>query len=174
MAKLAFSKLGLKVSDAVDPVMFGENTIEVKQYLPLEDKITLIQNVLNATVDDSGYYNPMKLNTFKVIEMIAFYTNISFTEKQRENPYKLYDQIVSSGLWDTLKVSIPISEWNYIEDNMYALIDNIYNYRNSMAGILENINTDYSQLDAMAEDIQKNLSDKENLTLVKDVLTKMG
>lgn len=174
MAKLSFSKLGLKVDDGTFPVMFGENTIEVKRYLPLEDKVTLVQTILNETVDDNGYYNPMQLETFKVIEMTAAYTNISFTDKQKENPYKLYDQLVSTGLWGVLQASIPVSEKSYIEGKMQHLIDNIYAHRNSAMGILENLNVDYEKLDALSADIQKNLSDKDNLALVKDVLTKMG
>lgn len=174
MAKLSFSKLGLKVNDYVSNFTFGENKIEVKAYLPLEDKITLVQAILNETVDDNGYYNPIQLETFKVIEMTAAYTNISFTEKQRENPYKLYDQLVSSGFWATLSASIPNSEMSYVNGKIQHLIDNIYKHRNSAAGILENLNVDYEKLDALSGDIQKNLSDKDNLTLVRDVLTKMG
>lgn len=174
MAKLAFSKLGLKVNDTVNPLMFGENNIEVKMYLPLEDKITLVQTILNNTVDDNGYYNPIQLEANKVIEVTAAYTNLSFTEKQRENIYKLYDQLVSSGFWGMLSASIPHSEMSYINGKIETLIDNIYKYRNSAAGILENLNVDYEKLGAEATDIENQLSNKENLKLVRDVLTKMG
>ena len=174
MAKLAFSKLGLKVNDIVNPLMFGENTIEVKVYLPLDDKIKLVQTILNNTVDDKGYYNPIQLEVNKVIETVAAYTNITFTDKQRENISKLYDQLISSGLWGTLKASIPHSEMEYIDGKLTSLIDNIYKYRNSAVGILENLNIDYEKLDGLSADIQKNLSDKDNLALVRDVLTKMG
>ncbi len=174
MAKLAFSKLGLKVNDTVNPLMFGENNIEVKMYLPLEDKITLVQTILNNTVDDNGYYNPIQLEVNKVIEVTAAYTNLSFTEKQRENIYKLYDQLVSSGFWGALSASIPRSEMSYINGKIETLIDNIYKYRNSAAGVLENLNVDYEKLGAEAADIENQLSNKENLKLVRDVLTKMG
>jgi len=174
MAKLAFSKLGLKVTDIVNPLMFGENTIEVKMYLPLDDKIKLVQTILNNTVDDKGYYNPIQLEVNKVIETVAAYTNIAFTEKQRENISKLYDQLISSGLWGVLRASIPHSEMEYIDGKLTSLIDNIYKYRNSAVGILENLNIDYEKLDGLSADIQKNLSDKDNLALVRDILTKMG
>lgn len=174
MAKLAFSKLGLKVTDLVNPLMFGENTIEVKVYLPLEDKIKLVQTILNNTVDDNGYYNPIQLEANKVVEVTAAYTNLTFTEKQRESIYKLYDQLVSSGFWATLSASIPKSEMSYIEGKLTTLIDNIYAYRNSAAGILENLNVDYDRLNTDAKEIEASLQNKENLSLVRDVLTKMG
>ena len=174
MAKLAFSKLGLKVNDTVNPLMFGGNNIEVKMYLPLEDKITLVQTILNDTVDNNGYYNPIQLEANKVIEVTAAYTNLSFTEKQRENITKLYDQLVSSGFWSMLSASIPNSEMSYINGKIEKLIDNIYKYRNSAVGILENMNLDYEKLGLEAADIEKQLGNKENLKLVRDILTKMG
>ena len=42
MAKVAFSKLGLKINNDVKTVVFNEQTIEVKQYLPIEEKLNLI------------------------------------------------------------------------------------------------------------------------------------
>ena len=42
MAKLAFSKLSLKVNNDVKTINFNEQTIEVKQYLPVNDKLELI------------------------------------------------------------------------------------------------------------------------------------
>lgn len=174
MAKLAFSKLGLKVQDATDPVIIGENTIEVKRYLPLKDKIELVQTIVNETVDDKGYYNPIQLEAFKVIEVTAAYANISFTEKQREDVYKLYDQLVSTGFWSILWNSISQSERDYIDTKIAKIIDNIYQYRNSAVGVLENLNVDYDRLAADAKDVESSLSNKDNLTLVRDVLTKMG
>ena len=41
-------------------------------------------------------------------------------------------------------------------------------------GILDTISTDYSNLNLDASEIQKKLSDPNNLTLLKDVLTKLG
>ena len=174
MAKLAFSKLGLKVQDQTNSVIFGENIIEVKHYLPLKDKIDLVQTIVNKTVDDKGYYNPIQLEAFKVIEVTAAYTNLSFTEKQREDAYKLYDQLVSTGFWGVVWEAIAISERDYIDSKINKIIDNIYQYRNSAMGILENLNVDYDKLAADAKEIEGSISNKDNLQLVRDVLSKMG
>ena len=42
MAKLAFSKLGLKLQEEVKTLEWGEQVIEIKQYLPLEKKLEII------------------------------------------------------------------------------------------------------------------------------------
>jgi hypothetical protein len=46
MAKIAFSKLNKIKSLPAESYTFGEHTIEVEQYLPLEDKIDLIEAVM--------------------------------------------------------------------------------------------------------------------------------
>lgn len=174
MAKFAFSKLGLKVDDVTDSLLWGENTIEVKRYLPLNDKLTLVQTILNETVDDNGYYNPIQLDVYTVIEVTMAYTNLSFTDKQKEDPQKLYDLLVSSGFWAMLKQTIAKIEFEYIEGKTRELIDNIYKYRNSAVGIMENMNMDYSNLAELSSQIESSLQNKENIGLVKEVLDKMG
>lgn len=174
MAKFAFSKLGLKVDDVTDSLLWGENTIEVKRYLPLNDKLTLVQTILNETVDENGYYNPIQLDVYTVIEVTMAYTNLSFTDKQKEDPQKLYDLLVSSGFWAMLKQTIAKMEFEYIEGKTKELIDNIYKYRNSAVGIMENMNMDYSNLAELSSQIENSLQNKENIGLVKDILDKMG
>ena len=47
MAKVAFSKLGLKVNQDIKTIEFNGQNIEVKQYLPIQDKLRLISNIIN-------------------------------------------------------------------------------------------------------------------------------
>ena len=42
MAKLAFSKLGLKVNNEITNIHFNDQVIEVKQYISVNDKLKLI------------------------------------------------------------------------------------------------------------------------------------
>ena len=46
MAKIGFTKLGLKPNNEIVNIKFNEQNIEVKQYLPVEEKLELITNVL--------------------------------------------------------------------------------------------------------------------------------
>ena len=54
MAKLAFTKLGLKPNNEISIVEFNGQTIEVKQYLPVEEKLELIhlQDVIEDVLED--------------------------------------------------------------------------------------------------------------------------
>jgi len=51
---------------------------------------------------------------------------------------------------------------------------NIYEYRNSIYGILDAMKTDYSNLEFDADSLKDKMADPNQLTLLKDVLTKLG
>ena len=84
MAKVAFTKLGLKVNTDIKTIDFNEQNIEVLQYLPVNDMLSLIADIVNLSADENNFANPIKLEVFLMVEMLYSYTNISFTEKQKE------------------------------------------------------------------------------------------
>lgn len=174
MAKLAFTKLGLSKNQEVKIVEFNGQDIEVKQYLPVNDKFEVIGNIINRSADDNNFANPLKVEIFTTLEIISAYTNISFTEKQKEDPSKLFDLVVSSGLYEIIIHNIPSTEIKSLQDYINSTIDAVYKYRNSIMGLLENITADYSNLNLEATEIQKKLADPNNMQLLRDVLTKLG
>ena len=175
MAKVAFTKLGLKKKDEVKNVDLNGITVEVKQYLPINDKLTLISEVLNSSHDQSANFaNPIQLEVIGTIEIIMAYTNLSFTEKQKEDYAKLYDLLEENGIIDLIIAEIPEREYNYIIDGINETADAIYKYQNSVMGILDTISQDYKDLNLSAEEIQKKLGNEENLSLLRDVLSKLG
>ena len=97
MAKLAFSKLGLKTNNEITNILVNDHAIEVKTYVPVNSKLELISNIINLAADDNGYYNEGKLKVYFTLEVIYAYTNLSFTDKQKEDPCKLYDFFVRNG-----------------------------------------------------------------------------
>ena len=174
MAKLSFTKLGLKKNDEIKTVVWNEQTIEVKQYLPINNKLELISNVIMLSADENNFSNPVKLDIFLSLEILDAYTNISFTEKQKEDICKLYDLFKGSGLLDMIIKAIPENEYKQLQDSLMICVDAIYTYRHSILGILETISQDYENLNLDAESIRQALADPENMGLVKDVLTKLG
>ena len=174
MAKPTFAKFGLKIDQSVKKVVFNEQEFEVKQYLPLEDKLELISEIVNQSIDDNNFANPARIELFTVIEIVKNYTNIVFTEKQLENPLKLYDLIVSSGLGKVIRENMCPDEFDFITVTVDATIAEIYEYKNSVLGILEGIQADYGDLKFEASEIYDKLADPNNMVLLKEVLTKMG
>ena len=174
MAKIAFTKLGLTKNADVASFDWNGQTIEVKQYLPIQEKLDLIASVLNHCQDDNNFINEGKMSLFLDLEVVFHYTNISFTEKQKEDPSKLYDLFAGSGFFVDLFAVLPQVEYKSIAVWLSKTAEHIYNYRNSVYGILDALHTDYQGLDLDAEAIKAKISNPEDLSLLKDILTKLG
>lgn len=176
MAKIAYNKLGLNKMINKDPrtIDFNGQDIEVSQYLPIEKKLELITDIINKSLDDNNYYNPCRIEIFKTVEIILAYTNLSITEKQKEDIFKLYDSFVASGFAKLILENIPVEDYNFIYNSVIKIIKNVYKYKNSALGILESISADYSTLDLNASEIQSKLADPENMELLRSVLAKLG
>ena len=175
MAKIAFTKLGLKKDDSIKELEWNEQKIEVKQFLPTAKKLDLISRVINFSTDEHVFYNPCKIEIFELIEIILTYTNINVTEKQSEDVLNLYDLFISSGLAKIIKENIPEEEIAYIDNSVWATINEIYRYRDSAVGIMNSIAEDYKKTGLSVDKIVNELSEeKENLSMLKDVVTKLN
>jgi hypothetical protein len=174
MAKLAYSKLGIKTSQEIKTITFNDQLIEVKQYLPIEDKLKIVENVLNYSAEDKRFYNVGKIEVFLTLEVFYNYTNITFTDKQKENLPKLYDNLNTSGLMSSVIETIPEQEFLFLYNLVKKTVKSVYNYSNSIMGILDTVSQDYSNLDLDATAIQQKLMDPNNMELLKSVLSKLG
>ena len=175
MAQITYTKLGIKpVVDEIKIIDWTpEVKIEVRQYLPLQKKLEVLTNIINASTDDNGFYNSAKIDFNQTLEIIFAYTNIKFTDKQKEDPMKLYDSFYSSGLAEKIFELIPSSELKWFDKHTRISIDKIYEYRNSVYGILDALRTDYSDLNLDVEALRTALADDKNVEFLKDVMDKM-
>ena len=73
MAKVSLTKLGLKINQDIKNIEFNEQIIEVKQYLPINEKLELISSVINSAADENNFSNPIKENVFLTLEIISLY-----------------------------------------------------------------------------------------------------
>ena len=174
MAKVSFTKLGLKKKEEIKNITINDQVIEVKQYLPISDKINIITNVIENSADDNNFANPVKVEVFANLEIMYAYTNISFTDKQKEDPTKLYDLLEENGIIAEVIAAIPENEYALLLGWIDETIEAFYTYRNSVMGIMEQISEDYSNLSLDATEIQQKLADPQNLELLKNVMTKLG
>lgn len=179
MAKVPFSKLQAKIDGKTTQNFYynlagDEVYYEVKHYLPIQEKLELVSRIINQSIDDNGFYNPMRVKLYMVLEIVYAYTNLSFTEKMKEDPFKLYDILVSTDIFTNVIDVIREKDWKEIQENVWSTIENIYKYRNSVMGILDNVVNDYSNLNLDASEIQQKLADPNNLELLRSVLSKLG
>ena len=90
--KVSYANLKLKTKDEIKTFNFNNTEIEVKQYLPIEDKYDLVMITLQKA-EENGIYNALKLDMYFHLHLVYMYTNLSFTEKQKENEMKIYDTL---------------------------------------------------------------------------------
>ena len=144
MAKVTFNKLNLTKNTETKFININDNDIEIKQYLPVEEKLELISYIVNMAHDeDYNFSNPVKVEVFAGIGIIVI-------------------------------AAIPSNEYDEIRAGIEETIKSIYQYQNSALGILDTIGQDYSDLNLEAESINEKLSNPDNMKLLRDVLAKLG
>lgn len=169
MAKIAFNKLNAKTNTEIVITNFNDNAIEIKQYLPFEQKISAIEDIVNQLLNNNlNYCNSAQVEYLKNLSIIEKYTNINLTDKQKENGYKLYDSIISSGLMKQILQAIPQDEIEYFDNLLNSSINNVYSYHNSIVGILDNIGNNYNNfnidLNKIKQDLAENADELKSLS----------
>ena len=137
MAKVTFTSLKLKTKDVIEKINLYDKEIEVKQYLPAEDKYDLIMITLQESKEE-GIYNHFKMEMFFHLNIIFMYTNLQFTDKQKEDLIKLYDILESNGVINAVVAAIPEDEYNYLFDTMEVIAKAKSKYDNSFACVVNN------------------------------------
>ena len=134
--------------------------LTVKQYLPLEEKIYLIERVMNLCAGSGTFCNPVKVKVLTEIEMVLTYSNIEIGEELLvEDVYKVYDFFVLSGIMANVLSSIEPQEKAFIESACWETSEKLTTFNNSLMGALTRLNE---------ESAFNNLNLDELLAQVKD------
>ena len=105
-----FSELELKINDKVRTLKFKNKDIKVKQYLPIQDKLNLIQIALQQSLDE-GIYNDGLLTAYFHTYVVMFYTDLEFTEEEKQDVLTLFNLMDSENLIGSVIELIPQSEF---------------------------------------------------------------
>ena len=100
---------------------------------------------------EGNIYNEFKLNLYFELNLVYMYTNLSFTDKQREDEFKLYDTLKSNGFFDLFYNAMEDSEFNDLFEQINELKTTLEKEHLSTAGIIENVITNLpEQAEAVA------------------------
>ena len=138
MAKITYAGMKLKVNTQPKEIDFNGNQFEVLQYLPIEDKYDLIMVTLQKCYEE-GIYNPIKKDLYFHLYLVYMYTDISFTDKQKEDEEKLYNTLESNGVITEVIKNIPEEEYNKLFEYMDELIEEKMRYSLSSAAMISNV-----------------------------------
>lgn len=174
MSKLSFKTFSSIKTIEPATLKINETEVAVEQYLPLAQKTALIEKVLSAAMDDTGFFSPIRLKVYYTIEMISSYTNINITDKMLENADKTYDAIVMNNLGTKVLEAIPQEEQDCIWNGIQECAKAIASYQNSFVGMMKNSAKDFDATKLDLEGLMATLDQPEKVGLVKEVLDKMG
>ena len=152
--KVSYAGLKLKVNTDVNTFQFGENkaVIEVLKYLPIEDKNDLIHITLQ-NAEENGIYNDVLVEMYFNLYIVYFYTNLNFTDKQKEDPAKLYDQMESNGLITQVIAHMDEDEYANLLTYLETIRDEMLTYKNTAGAVLQTIVQDLPRNAAAAAEI---------------------
>lgn len=159
MEKITYASLKLKTKTDVQSFDFEGNKIEVLQYLPFEDKYSLVMITLQNAYEE-GTYNPLKLDMYFHLYLVYLYSNITFTNKQKENELKLYDTLKSNGLLDAVLSHIPESEYTTLFEYLDEIVVTKTKFNRSVVSLIGTLINDLPSQAQAAMDIVNNF-DKE-------------
>lgn len=176
MAKVPFGKLNLKTNNGVYVIHINDMEVEVKAYLPYEDKCRFVEEVVNKVLSESDnkFIDPLKFDFYFDLAVVDYYTNISFTDKQKEDKIKLYNLLAGNNVIKSINNIVDWEEIGSLRQHIVSVLKDIQRYDNSVYGIMDNIGKDYSNLNLDATAIRDKIADPDNMTLLKDVISKLG
>ena len=169
MAKVSYANLKLKLNQPHSGFDFNGQNIEVIHYLPIEDKYDLVMITLQKAKEDE-IYNPIKLDMYFHLHLVYMYTNLSFTDKQRENEPKIYDILKCNGFIDEMLNCIPEEEYNELQYYIEKYAKDSLKYKNTTGAALRSFITDLPKNAEAAANIVDNF-DKEKYQAVIDFAT---
>lgn len=155
MGKISYANMKLKVNNEIKTFDFNGNKIEVLSYLPIEDKFDLVMITLQQSLVNE-IYNSVKLEIHFNLNLVYMYTNISFTDKQKEDEEKIYNVLKTNGFFDKLLEVIPDDEYSELLGYIEEQIEKDMKYNLSTASIIRNIVNDLPAQAQAAMDIVNN------------------
>lgn len=148
------------------PTVKLQNGIQVKKWIPISDKIDLVQIALQKSEED-GIYNEAKLDCYFHLNIIYLYTDIDFSAEDREDEMKLYDILEHNDIIDQVIAAIGEDEYTTLEDYLFEMKSNYLTYKNTAAAVLNKIIQDLPKNAAAAKEIMDSF-DPEKYQMVEN------
>ena len=147
---MKFNDLQLSVKELKSVITKGDKEIEIKHYLPIEKKNNLIQIAIQQSTYENGFVNDILFDAYMHLYIVFFYSNLEFTDEQKENALDTYDILQSNGLISEIEAGIPKEEYEELIDFANTYLEQVRKYNVSVVSIINSI---ISQLPQQVEKI---------------------
>ena len=147
------------------------NKVEVKTYLPMEEKMNIAQLVLQQCIE-FNYVNPIKVEAYFNAMVCIKYTNIDFL-RYTEDIYNLYDIVETTGLIQQV-VDVCFEDYQELRRLTEEYLEKHERYENSISGIINRTLLDLPEKLKEAMDELDNLDTGKLLSVYNDIAENGG
>ena len=134
---MKYSDLNLKTNTKTNVAILNNGKeVEVLQYLPIKDKIDLIEIALQKS-RENGVFNEMKLEMYFNLYLIEMYTNLEFTDEEKMNETLLYDELESNHVITDIIAAMNAEEYGDLISFLDMTRNSLTEYYNSVPALLQ-------------------------------------
>lgn len=133
-----FKDMKLTINNTIKEIDIAGQKVAVKQYLPAEDKNSILENAMQQA-DQGTILNTYNLDVLFHLYLVLKYTDIEFSDEDREDMLALYDILESNNIIDVVVANIPEEEYNTLRDNLLDMVEHYLTYRNSARALVEQL-----------------------------------
>lgn len=152
-----YKDLNLHIDNDMYFIEVQGKKINIKKYLPINDKKDLVEITLQKAEQADGTYNEILIDMYFNLHLVYLYTDIIFTDEDREDEMKLYDELESSGILERILDKIPDEEYNTLMDYLKAMRKEISSYKHSAAAMVQKLIVDLPRNMREVADILKDI-----------------
>lgn len=170
---MLFKDMNITLNNELKEVQIGDDIkFNVKQYLPAEDKNALLE-IAMQTADQGTILNTFALDAIFHTYLVFKYTDIEFTDEEKENLFDLYDILEDNGIIDAVVAAIPTREYESLRTYLTEMVDSYLTYRNSTRALVEQFSMFAPQVAENLATISKNV-DIDKLQQIVKLADKTG
>lgn len=164
---MLFKDMNITLNNELKEVQIGDDIkFNVKQYLPAEDKNALLE-IAMQTADQGTILNTFALDAIFHTYLVFKYTDIEFTDEEKENLFDLYDILEDNGIIDAVVAAIPTREYESLRTYLNEIVDSYLTYRNSTRALVEQFSMFAPQVAENLATISKNVNVDKLQQIVK-------
>ena len=129
--------------------------IKVLQYLPIEQKNDIIQLTMQNS-EENGLFNQLLLDMYFHLYICYLYTDIDFTEEEKDNAPATFDILMSSGVINQVISAMNPDEYKTLHQVLTTAVENKTKYKSTVASVINSFIEQLPINAENAEDIIKN------------------
>lgn len=168
-----FKDLDVKINKTYKTINFKGQDIKIAEYLPVDEKIALIDIALQKSMYN-GMVHPLQLKKYYELGLVYMYSDIIFSEEDRADEAKIYDEVYASGLLNEIIKNIPAKEIQTCAEMLKETKVAVEKHKVSAVGIIETlINTIENEIPHIM-DMVNNLTPENAQQLLQMISSKIS